>query len=111
MREFLHVQDLAEAVRFIMDYEGKLKYDLINAGTGEDLTIKALAKTIQNVVGHKGDIDWDTTKPDGTPRKLMEMSRMSELGWDSSIDLKSGVKDTYKWYLENIDTIKKVEIN
>lgn len=111
MREFLHVEDLAEAVRFLIDYEGKLEYDLINAGTGEDLTIKALAETIQNVVGYKGGIDWDTTKPDGTPRKLMDVSRMSELGWDARIDLKSGVEGTYKWYLENVDTIKKVELN
>lgn len=111
MREFLHVEDLAEAVRFVMEYNGKLEYDLINAGTGKDLTIKELAKTIQKVVGHKGPVNWDTTKPDGTPRKLMDVSRMSELGWDARIDLKSGIEDTYKWFLENVDAIKEVEIN
>lgn len=111
MREFLHVQDLGESVRFIMEYDGKLEYDLINAGTGKDLTIKELAETVQKVVGHQGDINWDTTKPDGTPRKLMDVSRMSEIGWDAKIDLKTGIEDTYEWFVQNIDTIKEVEIN
>jgi GDP-L-fucose synthase len=111
MREFLHVKDLAEAVRFVMEYEGNMDYDLLNAGTGKDLTIKELAETVQNVVGHRGEIEWDATKPDGTPRKLMDVSRMYELGWDASIDLHAGIKDTYKWYLKNIDTIKEIEIN
>lgn len=111
MREFLHVEDLAESVRFVMEYDGKLEYDLINAGTGKDLTIKELAETVQKVVGHKGEIQWDSTKPDGTPRKLMDVSRMSELGWDARIDLKSGIENTYEWFLENLETIKKVEID
>lgn len=111
MREFLHVEDLAEAVRFVMEYEENMEYDLLNAGTGKDLSIKELAETVHNVVGHTGEIEWDATKPDGTPRKLMDVSRMSELGWDARIDLKSGIEDTYKWYLENVDTIKEVEIN
>jgi GDP-L-fucose synthase len=111
MREFLHVDDLAESVRFVMEYEGKLEYDLINAGTGKDLTIKELAETVQEVVGHEGDINWDSSKPDGTPRKLMDVSRMSELGWESKIGLKTGIEDTYKWFLQNIESIKEVEIN
>ncbi|WP_409029147.1 GDP-L-fucose synthase family protein [Gracilimonas sediminicola] len=111
MREFLHVQDLAESVRFVMEYEGKLKYDLINAGTGEDLTIKKLAETVQQVAGHKGEIDWDSSKPDGTPRKLMDVSRINELGWKADIGLEEGIRDTYQWFLENLDEIKEVEIN
>jgi len=111
MREFLHVQDLAESVRFVMEYEGDLEYDLINTGTGKDLTIKKLAKTVQKVVGHQGDIDWDTTKPDGTPRKLMDVSRINELGWKAEIGLEDGIRDTYKWFLGNLDEIKEVEIN
>jgi len=107
----LHVQDLAESVRFIMEYEGELDYDLINTGTGKDLTIKKLAETVQKVVGHKGDIDWDTTKPDGTPRKLMDVSRIKELGWEAEIGLEDGIRDTYKWFLGNLDEIKEVEIN
>src|SRR6056297_2923212 len=90
-REFLHVEDLAEAVRFIMEYEGELEYDLINTGTGEDLSIKELAETVQEVVGHKGSIDWDTTKPDGTPRKLMDVSRINDLGWKAEIGLEEGI--------------------
>ena len=111
MREFLHVEDLAESVRFVMEYDGRLEYDLINAGTGKDLTIKDLAETVQKVVGHEGDINWDTTKPDGTPRKLMDVSRMSELGWEASIELEDGIQNTYNWFLENLDEIKEVDID
>lgn len=111
MREFLHVEDLAESVRFVMEYEGKLEYDLINAGTGEDLTIKKLAETVQNVVGHKGNIDWDSSMPEGTPRKLMDVSRINELGWKAEIRLEDGIRDTYKWFLDHLDKIKEVKIN
>jgi len=111
MREFLHVDDLAESVRFVMEYNGKLEYDLINAGTGKDLTIKELAETVQEVVGHQGDINWDSSKPDGTPRKLMDVSRMSELGWDAKIGLEEGIRDTYQWFLDHLDEIKEIEID
>jgi GDP-L-fucose synthase len=111
MREFLHVDDLADSVRFVMEFEGKLEYDLINAGTGEDLTIKDLARTIQKAVGHRGSIKWDTTKPDGTPRKLMDVSRINGLGWKTKIGLNEGIEDTYKWFLENLESFKEVEIN
>lgn len=110
MREFLHVDDLADSVRFVLEYEGKLEYDLINAGTGEDLTIKDLARTIQKAVGHRGSIKWDTTKPDGTPRKLMDVSRINDLGWKAKIGLNEGIDDTYKWFLENLESFKEVEI-
>lgn len=109
MREFLHVEDLAESVRFVMEYEGTLEYDLINAGTGKDLSIKELAETVQNVVGYEGKIDWDFSKPDGTPRKLMDVSRINELGWKAEIGLEEGIRDTYRWFLENLETIKEVE--
>ncbi|MEX1130417.1 MAG: GDP-L-fucose synthase [Candidatus Woykebacteria bacterium] len=111
MREFLHVEDLAESVRFIMEQDDELEYDLINAGTGNDLTIKELAETVQEVVGHTGEINWDSTRPDGTPRKLMDASRINELGWKAEIDLVDGIQNTYQWFLENLESIKEVEIN
>jgi len=110
MREFLHVEDLAESVRFVMEYSGDLKYDLINAGTGVDLTIKELAENIQKVVGHEGEINWDSSKPDGTPRKLMDVNRLKGLGWQASIELEEGIQNTYKWFLEHIKEFKEVDI-
>lgn len=110
-REFLHVEDLAESVRFILEYEDGLEYDLINAGTGQDLSIKELAETVRAVVGHGGEITWDSNKPDGTPRKLMDVSRMKELGWEASIELEEGIKQTYNWFLDHINEFKQVEIN
>jgi GDP-L-fucose synthase len=108
MREFLHVNDLAKAVVFAL--ENKLEEHLYNVGTGIDLTIKELASIIQHVVGHTGEIIWDTTKPDGTPRKLMDVSKMNRAGWKAEIDLEEGISKTYKWFLENIDIIKQVRI-
>lgn len=111
MREFLHVDDLAASVRYVMEYDGKLEYDLINSGTGTDLTIKELAELVQKITGHRGSIVWDSSKPDGTPRKLMDVSRLEELGWTASIDLENGIKQTYEWFLNHINEFKKVEIN
>ncbi|MBO6792766.1 MAG: GDP-L-fucose synthase [Balneolaceae bacterium] len=111
MREFLHVQDLAESVSFIAEFNGELNYDLINAGTGKDLTIKSLAETIQQIVGHEGAIEWDASKPDGTPRKLMSVDRINQLGWKAKINLDIGIKDTYNWFLNNLNEFKQVEIN
>ena len=108
MREFLHVDDVAEAVFFALNRE--MKHDLYNVGTGKDITIKNLAELIQGIVGHKGEIEWDTSKPDGTPRKLMDVSRMKEEGWSYNIELEEGIRSTYEWFLENLDQIKKVEI-
>jgi GDP-L-fucose synthase len=102
MREFMHVEDLAKAIRFIMEYDGPLPYDLINVGTGTDLTIKELALTIQKATGHQGEIQWDTTKPDGTPRKLMDVSQLKALGWKPTIELEEGISRTYEWYKENV---------
>lgn len=109
-REFLYVEDLAEAVRFIMEYEDDLPYDLINTGTGEDLSIKELAETVQEITGHNGDINWDTDKPDGTPRKLMDVSRINSLGWKAQTGLREGIRQTYDWFIEHLDEIKEVEI-
>lgn len=96
MREFLHVDDLAKAVVFAV--ENKLPEHLYNVGTGADVTIKQLAETIQNVIGYTGTINWDATKPDGTPRKLMDVSKLNTLGWKAEIQLKEGIESTYEWF-------------
>ena len=99
MREFLHVDDLAEACYVCMQ-----EYDEdyhINVGTGEDVTIKKLAETISSVVGFTGEIWWDKTKPNGTPRKLLNVDKIHKLGWKHKIGLREGIVSTYKWYLEN----------
>jgi GDP-L-fucose synthase len=94
MREFLHVDDLGQAVLFAL--ENKLEEHLYNVGTGVDLTIKELAELIQSTVGHKGEIVWDTSKPDGTPRKLMDITKLNSLGWQAEIPLEEGVLSVYK---------------
>ena len=108
MREFLFVDDMAEAVVFAL--ENKLPEYLYNIGSGKDISIKQLAETIQNVVGHKGDIIWDNSKPDGTPRKLLDVSKMRALGWHYSTNLKEGVEKTYEWFQENIKDLKKIKL-
>jgi len=108
MREFLFVDDMAEAVVFAL--ENKLPEYLYNIGSGKDISIKQLAETIQNVVGHKGDIIWDNSKPDGTPRKLLDVSKMNALGWHYSTNLKEGVEKTYQWFQENIKVLKKIKL-
>ena len=96
MREFLHVDDLGQAVLFAL--ENKLDEHLYNVGTGVDLTIKDLAELIQSIVGHKGEIVWDNLKPDGTPRKLMDSSRIIKQGWHPKIELSQGIKSVYRAY-------------
>ena len=108
MREFLFVDDMAEAVVFAL--ENKLPEYLYNIGSGKDISIKQLAETIQNVVGHKGDIIWDNSKPDGTPRKLLDVSKMKALGWHYSTNLKEGVEKTYQWFQENIKDLKQIKL-
>ena len=98
-REFLHVDDLAEACYVCMQ-----KYDdaeHINVGTGEDVTIKELAETIVDVVGYKNEYEWDTDKPNGTPRKVLNVDKIKSLGWEPKIGLREGIESTYKWYVEN----------
>ena len=98
-REFLHVNDLALASVFLMNqYDNS---DIINVGTGEDVTIKELAEKIKAVVGYEGEIVWDTSKPDGTPRKLLDVSKLHALGWKHSISLDDGIAETYEWYKKN----------
>ncbi len=108
MREFLHVDDISKAVLFAV--ENVLPEYLYNVGSGKDLTIKQLAETIQHIVGHKGKIIWDTSKPDGTPRKLMDNSKIENLGWKAEISLEDGIKQTYQWFLENKDKVKEVKM-
>ena len=108
MREFLFVDDMAAAV--IHALENNLPEDLYNIGTGKDITIKELAETMQKVIGHQGNIIWDVSKPDGTPRKLMDVSKMKEIGWHYSTELEEGIKKTYTWFLENIEFIKEVKL-
>nr|WP_315184817.1 GDP-L-fucose synthase [uncultured Flavobacterium sp.] len=107
MREFLFVDDMAEAVVFAL--ENELPDYLYNVGTGTDLTIKELAETIQKIIGHQGEIIWDATKPDGTPRKLMDISKMHELGWKHQINLEEGIQQTYNWFLTNIENFKQLK--
>lgn len=108
MREFLFVDDMAAAVVFAL--ENKLPDYLYNVGTGVDLTIKELAETIQKITGHQGEIIWDATKPDGTPRKLMDVTKMHNLGWKHQVDLEEGIQKTYNWFLENVNEIKEVKM-
>ncbi len=108
LREFLFVDDMAEAVVFAL--ENTLPDYLYNIGTGVDLTIKELAETIQKITGHQGEIIWDATKPDGTPRKLMDISKMHDLGWKHKIDLEEGIQMTYDWFVKNVENVKKVSL-
>ena len=99
MREFLHVDDLAEACYVCMqDYDEDYH---INVGTGEDVTIKELTETIVDVVGYAGEVEWDTSKPNGTPRKLLNVDKIHKLGWKHKIGLREGIVSTYRWYMEN----------
>lgn len=95
-REFLHVDDLADASLFLMDHYNDS--EIVNVGTGVDVSIKELAGSIAKTVGYDGEIMWDTSKPDGTPRKLLDVSKLHNLGWHHSIDLPEGVAQTYQWY-------------
>ncbi|NBW27566.1 MAG: GDP-L-fucose synthase [Flavobacteriaceae bacterium] len=108
LREFLFVDDLAAAVVFAL--ENNLPDYLYNIGTGEDLTIKDLALLIQKIVGHNGKIIWDESKPDGTPRKLLDVSKMHSLGWKHQINLEDGIRKTYDWFLENINDYKELKM-
>jgi len=105
MREFLYVDDMAEAALFVLEldeqtYQANTRPMLshINVGTGKDVTIREMAETMKKVVGFKGSLTFDKTKPDGSPRKLIDVSRLSTMGWKYSIDLEEGLKETYKWY-------------
>jgi GDP-L-fucose synthase len=109
MREFLHVDDLAEAVLFAV--ENKLEHHLYNVGTGVDLTINELAIKVQKIIGHQGQIIWDTNMPNGTPKKLLDVSLFANDGWKAAINLDKGISLTYDWFLANQSNFKQVKIN
>lgn len=101
LREFLHVDDLADACAFLLQLENPP--DLINIGTGQEISIRELTEKVAAIVGYTGEITWDTSKPDGTPRKLMDVSRLAELGWKASTQLDDGLKQTYASFLTETD--------
>jgi GDP-L-fucose synthase len=105
-REFLHSDDLGRACLFLLE-----NYDddvAINVGFGEDISIIELAELIQSIVGFEGKIKWDSSKPDGTPRKLLDVSRIKELGWSPTISLRGGIESTYKWYLSQLASSEQI---
>ena len=105
-REFLHVDDCARACMFLMEtYEGA---GIVNIGTGTDIPIGELATLVKKVVGYPGEIVFDTSKPDGTPRKLVDVGRITALGWRARIDLEDGIADAYRWFLENVNAAQQV---
>ena len=105
-REFLHVDDLADAVVFLMNnYDGS---NIVNIGTGEDLSIKELAELIKKAMDYNGSIKWDTSKPDGTPRKLLDVTKLHSLGWTHKITLSDGLNKTIEWFLKNRNKIARM---
>lgn len=114
MREFLHVNDLAEACVHVMNLSGSEFSSTVqnpmcshvNVGTGRDVTIAELSNTIARVVGFEGDIEFDVSKPDGTPRKLLDVSLLNSLGWQYSVELEQGLEMTYQWFLDNLDVLR-----
>lgn len=104
-REFLHVDDMAAACLHLLEnYDGD---EQVNVGTGTDVTIKELAEAVANATGYAGDMDWDTSKPDGTPQKLLDVTKLADAGWKSSISLNDGMKSTVDWYRAHKDSIRE----
>lgn len=101
-REFLHVDDLADACVFLMQHYSDA--EIVNAGIGRDISIREAAELMRQIVGYSGSLQFDTSKPDGTPRKLLDVSKLTALGWQAKIDLPEGLRSTYHWYLENVAT-------
>ncbi|NEO29301.1 MAG: GDP-L-fucose synthase [Symploca sp. SIO3C6] len=104
LREFLYADDLAKALIFLMENYQDIEF--INVGTGEEVAIKELALIIKAVVGYEGELKFDTSKPDGTPRKLLDTSKLNALGWQAETSLKEGIEITYKWFLDNYSSIR-----
>jgi GDP-L-fucose synthase len=103
-REFIYVDDLADAAVFLMEnYDSE---EIVNVGVGEDVSIAELAILIKEIVGFQGELKFDTSKPDGTPRKLLNISRLKSLGWSPKISLSEGIKSTYTWFLEHLDDFR-----
>jgi len=116
MREFMHVDDMASACLHVMNIDDEVyrshtlpMLSHINIGTGKDCSIKELAGTVARVIGFNGKIEFDTSKPDGTPRKLLDVSRINSLGWKASISLEEGLENTYKWFLQNLGKLRGKE--
>ncbi len=116
MREFLYVDDMADGCVFVMESEDEilsktlLNYPdpcFLNLGTGVDVTIRELAETVKDVVGYEGGLEFDSTKPDGTMRKLLNVSRAKNMGWEAKVSLREGIEKTYRWFLENQDNFRK----
>ena len=114
LREFLHVDDMAAASNYVMNLSTEAyrlqvnpRRSHINVGTGEECSIRQLTESIADVVGFQGNIVWDTEKPDGAPRKLMDSSRIFDLGWQPTYDLQAGLKDTYKWFTTNVESFRR----
>jgi GDP-L-fucose synthase len=108
-REFLYVDDLAEAIVFMI--ENEFDGGLYNVGTGNDISISDLADCINEIVEYKGLVSWDTTKPDGTPRKLMDVSKLENLGWKAKVNLDVGIKKTYNWFKMNEESLREIKFN
>jgi GDP-L-fucose synthase len=98
-REFLHVDDMARAVLFLLENYDEAEH--VNVGVGEDVTIRELAETVARIVGYEGVLEWDTSKPDGMPRKLLDVTKINTLGWKADIGLEDGIRTTYEWYRAN----------
>lgn len=104
LREFLHVDDMADASLYLLrHYDGS---EIVNIGVGTDISIAELAGIVKEVVGYEGDIEYDAGKPDGTPRKLVDVTRLNRLGWSASVGLREGVEQTYRWFVENQDSLR-----
>ncbi|MEI8364142.1 MAG: GDP-L-fucose synthase [archaeon] len=108
-REFLYADDIGDAIVYLMEKvdANKITSEFLNIGTGKEITIKQLANLIKKTVGYKGKILWDSTKPDGTPRKVLDVSKLSKLGWKYKTNLDKGIKETYMWFLKNQKQIRK----
>ncbi len=104
LREFLYVDDLADALVFLMNTYNAV--DFVNVGTGQEVSIQELALTLKAVVGYEGELVFDSTKPDGTPRKLLDVSRLNAAGWQAKTDLKTGIEKTYSWFLQSYDSLR-----
>jgi GDP-L-fucose synthase len=103
-REFLHVNDLARACLFLLEHYDEP--EPINVGVGEDITVRELAETVARIVGYEGDLAWDASKPNGTPRKLLDVSKLTDLGWTPRISFEEGVRSTYEWFVEQHETAR-----
>lgn len=104
-REFLHVDDMADASVFLMNnYDSS---EFVNVGVGDDVTIRELAESVKQAVGYKGELNFDSSKPDGTPRKLLDVTRLKDIGWQADIQLSNGIKSTYEWFLDNKDSFRQ----